>query len=1056
MNLQESNLPSVAEFTHSSIKDPFGLQKISICGRISYYRCELCNQDYTGDGNIPRARSRFIDHAKSKRHNTLLLHSQNSRVTCVFTKDREHDPVSAPAQPDEEGDDYVGEDSFSFDDQSLGIGTVEDISDSFIPSSYVPMPTSHNVSESSTIMMQRILEDTFGTDSYNFIYYFHQYLRNGSGLKSLIAYSLLDNYKLFNDINEHSVHLHFDILKMASSLSTKQRSTLSQVFCSLIASYRELCAYNTVNPSNQFHVPVPISDQEIRNNYMRGPKSMWRSLPCPTVISSYSIDETKKITYACVRVKDCVAHFLANGGVLMPTEELCTAAKSKMSTMSLLADETVLFVKIWSDSFEPNNIKQNRGRGIWAVTLTIVAKGTHHVISEDFNYTFPLGICFSRYSSIQDAIFYNIIEDINQLFTKPTTYFYAHTNNMIKVRVAILVITMDQPERRKRNYVLMGNSKPSNRWGYLVNDFDCTSRLLPCCERCFNRLKEDTWDYVTDCVTMPCESCYRWDCSLNAKTQKLSNQYLLESLNELNTKMKEESLSLAQLKRICNGKGLNESAAAHIYDHHHNVRTKEMLLAKDEESKTEAVHKRIIDKMTGPKYEMWSGSPLWASLSHDFDDIVDSPMHLLFLGVVKSTMSYVSEFLKLRKVSHCFENLMKHKLRCILDEYKIHWMVLIDFKQGGDILDTTGWLAENFVGFSRLFLWFVSSLRVIGDNRSFLPIDPVVNDNIQLWSKAQLLDYTEEYNLPIIRNEMVLKKRKQANVIELRSSVREFKRRRETVIQQDNISESNIPRNNCTVEDIISLVGYLHKLIYSIMGKGNGDSTSTRNDIERFSRLYLSQLSKVTTNMGIDNVHTRLWNLQSLLNLGRMFERYGHIPLYWEGGIAGEAIIKKFKREKGSLSLKESLKHIMESLYRRRSLEYLNTASPMDMNSTVEKRVHVYSSIHEVNKKISLHHPISVLWNKSAPCHYVCIRNKKGLRYIIIRTKDITTDDIGKWFSIHLIKDEDKLYDKEDSSVEMGHEKTKLITDVHADIPHMMLPSVHLSSKCYTTISSLW
>jgi hypothetical protein len=464
----------------------------------------------------------------------------------------------------------------------------------------------------------------------------------------------------------------------------------------------------------------------------------------------------------------------------------------------------------------------------------------------------------------------------------------------------------------------------------------------------------------------------------------------------------------------------------------------------------------IIDKMTGPKYEMWNGSPLWCSLSHDIDDVVDSPMHLLFLGVVKSTVSYVADFLKLQKVSHCFETLMKHKLRCVLDEYKVNWMVLIDFKQGGDILDTTGWLAENFVGFSRILLWFVSSLRVLGDNRSFSPIDPVVNDNIQLWTKAQLLQYTEENNLPIIRNEQVLKKRKQANVKELRSSVREFKRRKGTDIRNEISTDSNVTRKNCTVEDIISLVAYLHKLIYSIMGKETADPTSTRNNIDRYSRLYMTQLNKVTANMEIENVHTRLWNLQSLLNLGRMFERYGYIPLYWEGGMAGEAVLKKFKREKGSLSLKQSLKHIMESVYRRRSLEHLSTGSQLGMNTTMEKVAHVYSSIHEVNKKISLHHPISVLWNKMIPCHYVCIRRKTEMKYITLTTEYKSTDDIGRWFSIHLIKNEDDLYDKEESSVKMGHEKTKLFTDVHADIPQLLLPSVHLSSKCYTTISSLW
>ena len=50
-----SNDTSFTHFNHPSIQDPFGLQTICICGRISYYRCVLCNLDFTGNGNIPVA-----------------------------------------------------------------------------------------------------------------------------------------------------------------------------------------------------------------------------------------------------------------------------------------------------------------------------------------------------------------------------------------------------------------------------------------------------------------------------------------------------------------------------------------------------------------------------------------------------------------------------------------------------------------------------------------------------------------------------------------------------------------------------------------------------------------------------------------------------------------------------------------------------------------------------------------------------------------------------------------------------------------------------------------
>jgi len=1046
------------------------------------------------------ARTRILEHSKSHRHKSLLAYHYLSIGSTPTASDpnREPDPdphldqdhpTASDINRDPDPDPYLDQNNTGAqalgisDDNSVGcfslsedayvldtISTITSLDEHhFDPVTNVPDKdrvsssppqrfTSDVPSRELYILFQRVLEATFGSNTPNFVYFFHQHLRNKSGLKAIIAHSLLDNYTLCTDIDDHSINLHFDILNLASSLSTRQRTGLSNVFCSMIATYQRLICNNNVQHSNTLHVPVPISCQEIRTKYMRGSKSLWHCLPCPEVSSGYSTPTSKRIVYASVRVNDCVAHFLANGGIVMPKEELCPAALSKLEAMSLLPDESVVFIKLWSDGFEPNNAKQNRSQGLWTVTLTIVGSGTQEVVSDDFQYTFPIAICFSKSSSTQDTLFGSIIDEINKLFTSSTCYYYAHTNDLIKVRLSILVITMDQPERRKRNYVLLGNSKPSNRWGYIVTDYLETSKLLPCCEQCFEALKYDTWSYIVDCIATPCKSCYRWDCSLNPKTQKLSHKYLKQSLNDLNAAMENESMSLTQLKKMANDKGLNEAAATQIYDHHHNVRTKALLsIGARADTEINDVRIRLLDKMSGEKFEVWRGAPLWNSLSHDIEDVVDSPMHLLFLGIVKSTITYISEFVKLRKISQSFESVMKHKLRCVIEQYKVHWMVLIDFKECGDTLDTTGWLAENYIAFSRIFLWFVSSLRNLCEDRIFPPIQPIINDSIQLWSKQQLLEFTEENNVTIFRNDKALTKRKQANVTELRCSIREFKKKRVSEIHDNDTSPTTSDRstNTCTIEDIITLVRYLHYFIYSVMGKNLSlTKERIRNNIERYSRLYLSQLNKVASNMGIQNVHTRLWNLQSLLNIGTMFERYGHIPLYWEGGIAGEAVIKKMKRERSSLVLKDSLKHMFESLYRRRSLDYLSHEFRFNDSTFTQKSVHVYDSCHEVNSTISRHHPISVLWDERSTTHYVCIKQAGETCFVRLQTKFLCTDDIGSWISIRNIDINDAKHGKDD------------VYDIHSGkrnnsngcpyIPQMLFPSVHIATNYYTIISSLW
>jgi len=78
---------------------------------------------------------------------------------------------------------------------------------------------------------------------------------------------------------------------------------------------------------------------------------------------------------------------------------MCLAAQEKCKSLfnfdtALKNNEHVLFIKLWSDGFDPNHTKMNRGKGIWSISLTFSTdpefshEGTLH--------TFPLGIVSAR------------------------------------------------------------------------------------------------------------------------------------------------------------------------------------------------------------------------------------------------------------------------------------------------------------------------------------------------------------------------------------------------------------------------------------------------------------------------------------------------------------------------------------------------------------------------------------------------------------------------------------------------------------------------------------
>jgi len=72
--------------------------------------------------------------------------------------------------------------------------------------------------------------------------------------------------------------------------------------------------------------------KEIRSKYTAGVNSLWTNLPHPRIIGP---KDERGNHYAWVKVIDCVAHFLASGGILITTNEMAKA------TLSLLYEDEI-------------------------------------------------------------------------------------------------------------------------------------------------------------------------------------------------------------------------------------------------------------------------------------------------------------------------------------------------------------------------------------------------------------------------------------------------------------------------------------------------------------------------------------------------------------------------------------------------------------------------------------------------------------------------------------------------------------------------------------------
>lgn len=1002
-------------FKHDTVPDSSGLVVISslISKCILSYKCTLCNKEYPiVNDSRESSRRNFLKHAKSKSHLTHLNASPSiNHSSHIATDDTSN---NSPTNFHHTNNEYTIDDDIQYNTSNIN-----EISDH----------ASFEMKDDLNI--QRTLIDLFGEYSVNYLFFHKESLILNSGCKAIIAKCLTET-SLHSFISDFDVDLHFNILKVLTALSQRQRRSLANVFASFVFQVYDrgnnLSSTESNSPTS-ITIDIPVTYQDFRRDYIHGPNSLLCNLPHPKVYCSTSQNQCG---YSFTKVKDCIAHFLASGGQLFSPDQICRAAVTKALNLCLSNSQVPIFIKIWSDGFEINNIKQNRGHGAWACTFTIFGKSNmNRNLHEDIASTFALGLCKSNDYDNQDLILRGIIEEINYLHDNDVSYYYHHEKKIIKGRVIILLTTQDQLERRKRNYLLLGNSKPSNRWGYIIPDIDEINNKLPSCSSCIDNMINDTWNYKSSF----CNECYNWDSSLSPKKQKLSHKYLLDTLDDIHTQLSHNVMSLAILKDITISRGLNEKAACLIYDRYHKTKIK-LTIQQASQSSNNILHPNIVTTcMAGEEYQLWSGSPLWQSLSHDIDDNIDAPMHLLFLGIVKSTMGYISEFFKVTTLDRSFTKFTSHKMKCLYSIYKLNWLKLLPFKNCGSILDTTGWVGENFLSFSRIFFWYISSLSLNENLHHQSNISDIVDEDVHSWSKIKLRRYVENNNITVIKaNE----NGKHPTMLDYRCAIIDYKTTRDLMRNDD---ESIIDPFCCNVNDVIQLVNYLHHLIHTLMRKSNVHVTITRNSIEKYSRLFIYQLYKVTSYLSIKDIHLRLWNCQSLLNLGEMYERFGHVDMYWEGGVSGEAIIKYFKREKSCLTLDKWPYHMLLSYYRRRALEIHVPVTDVEQINQ-KKMYHVYKSFQQLTSMMTKSLPISFLRNISSQKNYAFVFNEDNKRTIVdIILEEKSIDIYGTWYEIKSTICADKL--------------------IEDDIPDgfiaaMLLPSIHLDVNMYTVVDYNW
>jgi hypothetical protein len=976
-----------------------------------YYGCSLCNYQSQDTKGINQ-------HAKQGKHrkaldNWMLLHASGND-----TMEQDHAIVNG-------NDESMLEQDYSMLNDDESQNEIVHKHNSSVPNPSFEQDHEH-ISDIDDML--DVLRATFKESSSTYLYLYMELFNDHNGKAALIADTLLSNKSLFDMVQENDEQIHFALLDLVMHSSTRQREKVVKLLRLILSRYSSSVTEDTLSHPPSVTIPLPTSLQELRTKYTRGRNSLWTSLPSVQVTEG--LNKKGKATYGYLSVSESIGLYLAMGGTIASFDQMNLSEQRKYnkfkSHASWTDDSCVVFLNMWSDSFEPNSTKINRGKGKWLLTMTIDC-GQHANNSLQrsnegtFSETFPLGMCSSMDNLVQDEIIRNVINEVNELSTSPRLFVSSSEKKCLRVYASINIWLQDQIERRKRNYVMNGNSRPSSRWGYFIPRMDEVGTKIPACERCEEATKSNNWHYLNQ---PSCTSCYNWDVSRSEGSIALNHEYLTQTLNEATNIIRDENstMSLNGLKEFCTSRGINKASALLIWDHVQNVKLKIEAAVRASAINPSVVEVRSLAKMNGPYYEPWRGPPLWTSLTHDFIHIVDAPMHCLFLGVVKTTMSYIFDFIKEHKIKTLFQNHMKKKLQPMLDEFKLSWFVLLDFSNS-EPFNSVGWVSENYVSFSRIFLWYVSSLRLLGDTRTLYPLDE--GKPVQTWSRIHLQMYVEQNNLSIALT---------SSNTSLKEAVKESLRSCSSSSTSSSSPESTSLQSistNCTVENVIDAVGCLQNLLQVIMGPSR---PNTRNLIEQSARLFLSSFHKLSCNLGKHDAYLNVWNLGSLLNMGLSTELFGHVSYRWEGGYQGEKTIQKCKEEKGILDSKYGCPKLLDTVLRRRSFGMLMNEEDHAQTTSGKKRIVTYTSIYEVLHRIRKHEAFSIFIHDETP--YVAIKEN---HWHILKLEKVFHDDIGSFYAVTVNED----------GVRVDQTELCLLNSV---LPIFLLPNVHIIKEKNATV----
>ena len=617
--------------------------------------------------------------------------------------------------------------------------------------------------------------------------------------------------------------------------------------------------------------------------YLRGKYSIVKNLPRPAV---KEIDN-----HSYCSVKQCIADFLGKGN--LPASQLPGNSKHSKyitSRAKLLYGDDLENVLImtgvqWSDDFEPNSLSKSLRGGVWIKTITFLSNNSE---SNSIRDTYPISISSKHIS--HDVVEKKYLEELNDLCHGKNNRFYSYKlHKFVNVHFEITACLADQPERRSMNYMMLGNSTYSARFRYSC-DIVSIINVLPSCDACLNNMRQNV---VYEHMNQSCDKCLNWDMmkkskltetnppldypkellSLNGKlSPKIIDFNIMKNITRQCSRNKNLKIwSNANVSAICSVHGISKKGQENILERQSNIVSLDHYSLKSVKNEHPKDSDMIIKYSTENEdlFREWNGGPYWDGplQLHQF---IDCLMHLLFLGIVKSSSSLITEWMKETKILSSYKEHKKNMYSCVAT-MGLDWCKVIESE--------SGWVSDNYLGYCKIVKWLYHPIYKLKETIYDEPTSDVKN-----WSLKMCNEWLREHKLD-----------DQGRVYDLRVTISEYKSGSKKDLLANLKANSRIDRNT----DVICVfIGSMLSMI-SIIMRSKID-TETPIAMKREIKLFLSNINIIQELLSSKkNNEKPIWlkkyNFQSLLNLPKALIQFGPLVKLWEGGNQGEGYLRYVK-----------------------------------------------------------------------------------------------------------------------------------------------------------------